>query len=210
MPRTAIGGAVVAIVLVAVGAQAADLQVISVSPPRNLAAAPSTPISITFDRAVQTSSVTSSTFRVFGRVSGTASGPITFSNGDATVTLTPSTPFAAGEVVLVNLSHDILAADLMPLRSAGFAFQFRITTQAAAHAVRRRSMTMSNRTTPRTTTRIYGAMSADLDNDGYADLTTVNEDSADLRVFMNKADGTGEFDPFLTPPLPIGVGIEPQ
>lgn len=210
MLRTAIGASVLATILAAVAAPAADLQVVSTSPPRNLAAAPTTTVSITFDRAVQTSSITANTFRVFGRVTGTATGPIAFSNGNATATLAPSTPFAAGEVVLVNLSHDILAADLMPLRAAGFAYQFRITTQAAS-LVFEEIETKSNRSPPGTVgTRIYGAMAADLDNDGYADLTTVNEDSADLRVFINKADGTGMFDPFLTPPLPIGVESSPN
>src|SRR6185369_853781 len=59
-------------------------------------------------------------------------------------------------------------------------------------------------------TRIYGAMSADLDGDGYADLTTVNEDSADLRVFMNRGDGSGLYHPFLTPPLAIGDESSPN
>jgi hypothetical protein len=40
-------------------------------------------------------------------------------------------------------------------------------------------------------TRIYGASAADLNNDGYLDLTTVNEVSADVRVFLNRADGSG-------------------
>ena len=210
MLRRAIGAPVLAIILVAVAAPAADLLVMSTNPPRNLAAAPTTTVSITFDRAVQTSSITADTFRVFGRATGTASGPFTFSNGNATVTLTPSTPFAAGEVVLVNLSHDILAADLTPLRAAGFAYQFRITSQPAS-LMFTEIETKSTRDPPGTVgTRIYGAMAADLDNDGYADLTTVNEDSADLRVFLNKADGTGMFDPFLTPPLPIGVESSPN
>ena len=205
----AIGAAVLAVVWGAVGAPAAELQVVSTSPTRNVAAAPATAVSITFDRALQTSSVTASSLRVFGRTSGTASGPLTFSNGDKTVTLTPSTPFAAGEVVLVNLSHDLIAADTSPLRSAGYAYQFRIQTQPAALVFSPIDI-MSNRTNPSTQTRIYGAMAADLDHDGYADLTTVNEVSADLRVFMSKADGTGKFDAFLTPPLPIGDESSPN
>jgi hypothetical protein len=165
--------------------------------------APSAAVSITFDRALQTSSVTAASLPAYR---GTASGPIAFSN-DKTITLTPSTPFAVGEVVLVNLSHD-LAADASPMRSAGYAYQFRIQTQPAALVFSQIDV-MSNRTNPSTQTRIYGAMAADLDHDGYADLTTVNEVSADLRVFMNKADGTGTFHTFLTPPLPIGR-VEPE
>jgi hypothetical protein len=210
MSRASTGMIVVAVaVLQTVAAQAAPLQVVSMTPLRNTAAAPASTVSITFDRAVQTSSITAASFRVFGRVSGTAGGPLAFSNGDKTVTLTPSHPFAAGEVVLVNLSHDIVAADAAPLRSAGFAYQFRVQTQPAGLAFEQIAV-MSNRSSPGVATRIYGAMAADLDHDRYADLTTVNEDSADLRVFMNKADGTGLYHPFLTPPLPIGVESSPN
>ena len=210
MSHASTGMIVIAVTaLQAVSAQAAQLQVVSVSPARNTVAAPATAVSITFDRALQPSSLTSASLRVFGRVSGTVSGPLAFSNGDKTVTLTPSQPFAAGEVVLVNLSHDIIAADTSPLRSAGFAYEFRIQTQPAGPVFEQIAV-MSNRTNPGTGTRIYGAMAADLNHDGYADLTTVNEDSADLRVFMNKADGTGLYHPFLTPPLPIGVESSPN
>ena len=52
MSRIAIGVAAAAVALVTSGARAADLQVVSVNPPRNLAAAATTAISITFDRAV--------------------------------------------------------------------------------------------------------------------------------------------------------------
>src|SRR5262249_46406525 len=134
---------------------------------------------------------------------------LAFSNGDKTVTLTPSTPFAAGEVVLVNLSHDIVAADTSPLRSAGYAFQFRIQTLPGGLLFQQIDQ-MSNRTNPGTQTRIYGAMAADLNHDGYADLTTVNEVSADLRVFLNKADGSGLFHTFPPPAAADRRRVEPE
>ena len=63
-------------------------------------------MSVTFDRPVNTATVNNSSFRVFGRNSGTASGTFSFWNGDMTVTLTPDAPFAAGEVV----TDDVTAA----------------------------------------------------------------------------------------------------
>jgi hypothetical protein len=41
-------------------------------------------------------------------------------------------------------------------------------------------------------------------------MTIVNEDSADLRVFLNRADGSGMFQPFLQPPAPIGLTASPN
>ena len=189
-------------------ATAAPLQVVSVSPARLGIAATTAAVSITFDQAVLPSSVTTSSFRVFGKQSGAASGPFTFSNANQTVTLTPSRPFAVGEVVHVNLSHALQAADTSPLRSAGYTYQFRIQTAVASRNFTQIQQ-MSNRTTPGINTRIYGSMAADLNGDGWVDLTTVNEDSFDLRVFMNRADGTGLFGGFLTPE-PIGQESSPN
>src|SRR5262249_9052818 len=189
-------------------ALAAPPNVVSTVPVRHTFAPSDTTISVTFDQALQTSSINSSSFRVFGRSTGTATGTIAFSNGDQTLTFTPSKPFSAGETVLVNLSHDVRAANSTPLRSAGFAFEFIVRSQPAALNFQQIDV-MSNRGSTHQT-RIYGAVQADLDRDGWIDLATVNEVSADLRVFLNRGDGSGLFQqPFLDP-VPIGVESSPN
>jgi hypothetical protein len=198
---------IAALVVCSAAAASAQMQVVSTSPTLNANAGENSVVSVTFDRALDTATVNASNFRVFGRVSGTKGGMLSFPNS-ATVTLTPNEPFAAGETVLVNLGNSITGDDDTPLRSAGYAFSFGITTQAAGLQFTEIAE-MSNRDGPGTT-RIYGAMSSDLNNDQYADLTTVNEDSGDLRVFMNKATGTGEYHPFLEPPLPVGFESSPN
>ena len=52
-----------------------------------------------------------------GQWSGAGDGAFSFSNGNKTVTVTPMQPFSAGEMVFVNLSHDMIGADTTPLRS---------------------------------------------------------------------------------------------
>ena len=188
---------------------AAPLAVVSTSPARLEAVAKNSVVTITFDRPVLPASVTATSFRVFGKQSGVVMGPFTFSNGNQSVTLTPSRSFAAGETVVVNLSHALTAADSSPLRSAGYTYQFRIQTRLSSRAFTQIQQ-MSNRTVPSTNTRIYGAMAADLNGDGFIDLTTVNEDSADLRVFMNLANGSGQYGAFLQPPFPIGTESSPN
>jgi len=192
----------------AVAAHAAEPHVVSTSPVRLSVAPVTTAVSITFDQPLLTSSVTASSLRVFGRASGTKNGALTFSDSDHTVTLTPARPFSAGEVVLVNLSHAILASDSTPLRSAGYAFTFTVATQ---HALRSFSeiQKFSNRSGGNQT-RIYGALGTDFDGDGWIDLGTVNEVSADVRVFMNRGDGSGTYEqPFLGP-FPVGVEASPN
>src|SRR5262245_15402354 len=107
----------------------AQLQVSGTAPARQVMADPQTAVSVTFDQALNPATVTSATLRVFGSASGTKTGPFVFSDGDRTVTLTPTTPFSAGEVVSVNLSHDIHAAGGAALRSAGYAYAFTVRTQ---------------------------------------------------------------------------------
>ncbi|MCI0363954.1 MAG: FG-GAP-like repeat-containing protein, partial [Phycisphaerales bacterium] len=184
-------------------ALADDLTVLSVSPPINGLNAPiDTPIVINFDRPVAPATFTPDNFHAFGRWSGSAApASFIFSNNDQTVTLTPGAPFSAGEPVMVVLSHDLLAADGSPLRPAGYSFRFWTRTRPACFIFQELDV-MSNRTTPSEQTRIYGALGCDLDNDGWLDIVTVNEVSADLRIFMNAADGSGTFDPFLQPPEP--------
>jgi hypothetical protein len=200
---------VVAGVMAAGGvARGAELQVTALAPARHTMATRTIAVSVTFDQPVLPASVTPASFRVFGHSSGAASGPLTLSNANQTVTLTPVRPFAAGEVVSVNLSHDLAASDGSPLRAAGYAWQFTVATAPATRSFQEIGV-MSNRSSPGVQTRIYGALASDLDGDGFIDLATVNEVSADVRVTLNRADGSGLFHAFL-PAHPIGVEASPN
>jgi hypothetical protein len=179
------------------------------SPARLGVAARTASVTVTFDSAVDRTSINSSSFRVFGKQSGTATGTFSFSAGDTAVTLTPAHPFLAGEVVHVNVSHGVKGADLSSLRSAGFTYQFRIAVTASGRSFTR-IQSFSNRDNPNVNTHLYGAMASDLNHDGWVDLTTVDEDAADLRVTLNRADGSGTYGPFLMPFQSIGVESSPN
>ena len=182
------------------------LNVLAVLPAPGAPAPVTSAVTVVFDRPVEPLSVDPSSFRVFGSHSSAASGNFTFSQGRRRVTFTPDEPFSAGEVVSVNLSHDLSGADLARLRGAGYAYQFS-TSVVPSSATFVELDVMSNNEGEQT--RIYGAASTDLDNDGFLDLTTVNEVSADLRVFLNLADGTGAYSDYLAP-TPIGVEGSPN
>jgi hypothetical protein len=193
-----------------------ELQVVSTSPLRNkVGVRATTVVSVTFGSPVQTATVNTSSFRVHGRWSGRADGVLSFSNGGRTVTLEPARDFSAGETVYVNLARSILATDGSPLRNAGYAFQFtvlaraRVTTPPGPIAFTQIG-TLVVRSTPNVTTRAYGGLGSDFDRDGWLDLAIVNEDSGDLRVFKNRDDGSGLYEPFLQPPTPIGHVASPN
>lgn len=185
---------------------AAELVVVSHAPTLNAVASTTASVSFTFDQAVDPTTVNDDNFRVFGHWSGPARGTFTLSNGNKTVTLDPDDPFSGGETVFVNLSENLKAADTTNLRTQGYAFQFRIDVPVS-DGVFQKIDEFTNRTGPQT--RLYGASAADLDDDGWLDMATINEVSADVRVFMNRADGSGLFGPMLAPE-PVGVEASPN
>jgi hypothetical protein len=69
---------------------------------------------------------------------------------------------------------------------------------------------MTARTNQQQPVRVYGGLATDLNRDGYLDITTVNEDSADLRVFLNRADRSGLFHEFAQPPYPVNDRVSPS
>lgn len=191
-------------------ATAGGFSIVSIQPqPRIITAPTNSSITLQFDKPVNPATITKDTFWAFGRWSGPAAGNYAFSNNDQTVTLTPPRPFSAGEQVMVIISNQIEADDGTPLRSAGYSYQF--WTKAAASDMDFEVIdTLNTRTTPGENTRAYGGAATDLNNDGWLDLTIVNEDTADLRVFMNKANGTGLFNDFLVPPTPVNDRASPN
>ena len=166
-------------------------------------------IVVDFDRPVAKASITATSFRVWGQQSGRAAGTTTFSDDDRRLTFTPSGTFFPGEWVSVQLAHSIAGADATPLRAAGFAFQFVVRTAPGALTFSQNGPPVSVRTGD-DVTRLYGGAITDLDEDGWVDFVAVNEISADLRVLLNTADGSGLLEPVLMPPTPIGVQASPS
>ena len=186
-------------------AAAGELTVQTVTPERHsLGAAADTSVTVQFDRPLAPSSVDPSSFWAFGRWSGVATGTYSFSDGDQTVSLIPDRPFSAGESVLVLLSNELEAADGTTLRGAGYSFQFWVRALPAFELVE------IDRIDTATPSRPYGGIASDLDGDGFLDLTTVNEDTSDLRVFLNTADGSGLFHDFLQPTAATGSVPSPS
>lgn len=190
----------------------AQLTVVSTSPGLNANnVAPGAPVSVTFDRPVDPASFTPSSFKLFGKLSGIIQpdgGALQFSNGDRTVTLVPSRPLLTGETAMMIMSRSLRGADAVPLRSAGYTFMY--TVRAAPAPARFRQIASITNRINNAQTRIYGGLACDLDRDGWSDITTVNEVSADLRVFMNRADGSGLFHPMLLPPTPVPQDTSPN
>jgi FG-GAP-like repeat/Bacterial Ig-like domain len=189
---------------------AGTLTLISTSPARlSATAARTAAVTLEFNLPVDRTSVGFGTVRVYGRWSGAKRGTFAYSNGDRTLTLNPDRPFSAGETVFVNLSEELRAADGSPFRAGGWALQFAIATGTSDFLFHTTDV-LSVRNPPAPNPRIYGGVASDHDLDGWLDLTLVNEDTGDLRVLMNRADGTGLYHPYLDPPAPVQLGASPN
>lgn len=187
----------------------AQISVVSTAPSRHTAAPLTTSISVTFDRPVDRATITPHSFWAFGRWSGPADGAFEFSSGDQTVTIRPARRFTVGEPVTVTIADSVRGADGSSFRAQGYQYQF------MTHA-RRGRMTftqidsITTNLVPSDFTRIYGAAGSDVNLDGFLDLVVVNEVSADIRVFLNRADGTGLYHPFLQPPTANEIEASPN
>lgn len=194
-----------------VWAGGANVEVVSVTPAARYTHAPiQSSIVVTFDKPIKPVSIVPlQTFWAFGRWSGNAIGEFSFIDGGQTVILNPDHDFSAGEQVMVVLSHDIEATDGTRLRAGGYSYQF--WTQANVATMEFVQIdSMTTRTIPSQSSRAYGGIASDLNGDRFLDMTIVNEDTADLRVFMNRADGTGLFEPFIQPTFGVGPQASPS
>jgi len=188
----------------------AQLTVISTNPTSNAGnVAPNASFTIDFDRPLAPGAFAGGAVSVFGRSTGPRVGTWTLEAGGTRARFAPTRRFGAGEIVTVGLSEQLTAADTSTLRTEGYTFQFQIATRRAEldfgliarHIVR---------TTPSVRTRVYGGQATDLDDDGWVDLAVVNQDTSDVRVLMNRADGSGNLYPFLQPVNPTGSTPSPN
>lgn len=203
-------GSWVAAAALLVSTASAELIVQSISPGRNASnVSPLSTISVTFDRAVMPATFTNHTFWAFGRSSGTAVGVLSFSNGDQTVTLTPNRRFQVGEMVTVFLADSLRAADGTFLRTQGYSWQFMTRARCAGLAFQQIA-SMSNFDETHSQTRIYGGITTDFTNDGWVDIATINEVSSDMRLFVNRGDGSGLYNDWVRPPVGLREEVSPN
>ena len=198
------------VALLLAGPASAQLAVTGTMPAMNASnVSPTTELVLEFDRALLPGTLSSGAVSVFGRSTGPATGTWALEAGGTRARFTPAVRFSAGEVVTVGLSQDLTAADTSTLRTEGYTFQFQIGVRPSGTTFTHLA-TYVVRSTPSQRTRIYGAQGTDLDDDGWIDLAVINQDTSDVRVLMNRADGSGHVTPFLTPVNPTGSTPSPN
>ncbi len=163
-------------------------QVVNVSPdPQTLDSNRNTAIILTFDTALDATTVNSDNVMVFGRWSGPMDGNINLDASGLILTFTPQRDFFYGEWISVKLSSDLESTGGDPL-VGGFAYNFWIKTLPAGW---NQSLVdqFSTEDTGETFIQSYGAYAGDLNHDEYTDLTVITEVGNDIRVFFNDESG---------------------
>jgi len=174
-------------------------QVAAVSPlPQKIDAATGSEITVTFTTAIDSQSVNSTTFTVFGRWSGVMAGNFSFENNNMQVRFTPSKNFFAGEYISVSLSRGIKDSNGESM-AAGYAWNFWTKVNPGSMSVYETDR-ISVRQPGEGWIQTYGAYAGDLNGDGFSDFTVPNERSNDIRIFLN--DGNGGYHNFTIQPLP--------
>ncbi len=185
----------------------AQFQVTGITPvPHGMTAHTDAPIRISFDRPLDPLTVDAATFGAFGRWSGPVSGSLSLEDDNRVVVLQPSRPLSAGDLVTVRVADSVRAADGSALRAGGYSQQYWTRSLRVSNLIYNPIASMPTGTP----SRPYGGVATDLNDDGWLDLTIVNEDTSDLRVFMNQADGQGTFAPYSEPTYPVGRGASPS
>ena len=170
----------------------------NISPTPNTVGVPSwTDIIIDFDTTLSVVSVTQENVKVFGRWSGPIDGGLGTLNSNQSIRFTPNEPYMAGEYITVMISTGIksypqLGGVNLP---EGYAFSFWATAGPGPLQLYPID-TIPVRNSGEGWIQSYGAYAGDLNNDGFSDMAVINENSDDMRVFLN--DGLGFYSAFDT------------
>lgn len=172
--------------------------VVSITPTsQKINAAADASIFVTFDVAINPTSITNQSFKVMGRWSGPAKGTAILKNTNTIIKFTPEEPFFAGEAITVSISKGLQSSTGENMEK-GYMWNYWIAT-APSEMNMVKIKTIPLRQAGEGLLQTYGAYAGDLNNDGYSDLTVVNETSDDLRILLN--DGTGDYNDFELIPM---------
>lgn len=213
MKLQAMIGSILVLVLAVVSARAGgpNLEIVSHSPSRNALAVPANAaVEIVFDRAVNPGSFSATPFRfhAYGERTGPVAGALVFLDGNTRARFMPSSPLKPGERVWVTMSKSVAGADASTLGTKGYAWQFWV--RAAAATATFTQVDILDTTEPGISPRPYGGQACDFNRDGAVDICMVNEDTSDLRVFLNNPAMPGQFAPFVQPVAPTGPVPSPN
>ncbi len=160
-------------------------QLLNVSPAQNaVSVASSETIIIEFNEALTFDAL--NYVKVFGRWSGPAELGLSLSNDNKTMELLTD-DFFAGEMIMVSLDRNLPFENGTQL-GVPYTWYFWMKT-APGTLIQTLDETIELKVAGEDWLQTYGAYAGDLNNDGFSDLTAVNENTDDLRILLNDGQG---------------------
>jgi len=162
----------------------------SFTPSRNaLSVDKSSNLTLTFNSDINSATLTNSTVRINGSLSGLHPGVFSYNSGTRTVTIPPTSPFSVGERVTVTATRSIL-------NNAGDSLQKSCTWSFTIKG-NRASGTFTQSSTPAVGINPKSIVAGDFDRDGDIDIATGNLSSGTVSILLN--NGRGSFTQSSTP-----------
>lgn len=140
-------------------------------------------IEVRFPSVINAFSITPQSVKIDGQYSGIHSFGQFYDNATQTLFIRPHQPFFSSEEVTVTLTPSILDINMMPF-SEGYSWQFHIGSFKGRNQFQAREIAPQRPDSPR-------YVLTDIDDDGYPDLTELN--NLQLTLFRNS--GQAEFVP---------------
>lgn len=187
MHRTSYGFfGVICLILAVTSARVDALQVTATNPEHGSSGVINTgPITATFDADLNPATINNATFTAIGSLSGQKAGVVFYDPGLRRITFTPSTPFYAGEEILMQLGETIESTAAEPL-AGGFGWSFVVDVDENSHG------RFSFGPTSNTGSSALSIHSGDIDSDGDIDIVMAGYYNDSITVCFN--NGFGEFD----------------
>jgi len=140
-------------------------------------------IVLTFDENINSSTITSSTVKLVGSVSGTHAWTLSSYNTSTYVaTIDPSNDFKPGEVVTVSVTTGVQNGDAIALEK-GYSSMFIVEAGNTGGI-------FGSNTDYASGNQTQAVIFADLNADGDVDIASVNNSDGNVSVFINNGDGT--------------------
>ncbi len=170
--------------------------VVSVSPKANaINVARTTEIKVTFDKNIDPAALSDSSCVAVGSISGPHSSTFQYDTLTFTATITPTMSFKSGDVVQIILTRALRGGAGDSLQQS-YSWTFTAKTDSSSGFYKQTSFTNVG-------INPWISIAVDVNNDGYADIVTVNNEDGTISILKNNQDGT-----FSTSST-ISVGADP-
>ena len=144
-----------------------------------------TTITVTFDKNINPATLTDSSCVITGSLSGRHAKTFQYNASTFTATITPAASFKSGDVVWITLTRALQSTTGDSLQHS-YSWTFTAKTDSSTGIFEQTSSTNLGNNP-------FTSIAVDVNNDGYADIVSVNNASGTISILKNNKDGTFQY-----------------